>query len=552
MLKSLHISNYALIEKLDIGFSSGFSVITGETGAGKSIILGAMGLLLGQRSDTKTIKPGAGKCCVEAVFDIRGLGLEAFFAENDIDFEDSECIVRREVTATGKSRAFINDTPVAIAKLKEFSSHIIDIHSQHQNLLVGHECFLLNLLDTVADNAAEAELFRQSYMAWRKAGKELRKLQEQAEKDRAEQDYLRFQLQQLEESNLQEGEQEELEQEAQTLSHAEDIKGALYQVASHICSEESNLSGKLRQCEQTLRNISEVFPGAASLSERLESVRIELEDIGQEVESGLEQVEFNPERLAFVESRLDVIYGLEKKHHAESVAALLQILAELRERLDSIENIDQLILEQEKALSALSDRVESLGEKLTGSRRRAAAQVIQEITETLQGLGMPDVVLDFDFSRRPHPEENGVDNVALLFSSNKNIPAQDVSSVASGGEIARLMLSLKTLLSRHQNLPTVIFDEIDTGVSGTMAEKMAMVMQRMAENCQVLCITHLPQIAARGANHYRVYKSKHDACTTTHMVCLSEKERITEIANMLSGEELTEAAINNAKSLLRL
>lgn len=552
MLRSLHISNYALIEKLDIDFSSGFSVITGETGAGKSIILGAMGLLLGQRSDTKAIKPGAGKCCVEAVFDIRGLGMESFFAENDIDFEDSECIVRREVTVAGKNRAFINDTPVPIARLKEFSSHIIDIHSQHQNLLVGRECFLLDLLDTVADNIVELERFRQLFVAWRKAGNDLRHLREQAEKDRTEQDYLRFQLQQLEESALQEGEQEELEQEAQTLSHAEDIKGALYQVVSLISSDESNLSGKLRQCEQAFGGISDVFSGAQSLAERIESVRIELEDIGQEVESGLEQVEFNPERLAFVESRLDVIYGLEKKHHADSITALLQIMEELRERLDGIENIDQLIQDKEKEVSALSDQLVSLGEKLTESRQRAALLVIKDVTKKLQGLGMPDVNLNFDFSRRPHPEENGVDNVALLFSSNKNMPAQDVSSVASGGEIARLMLSLKTLLSRHRNLPTVIFDEIDTGVSGTMAEKMAMVMQQMAENCQVLCITHLPQIAARGANHYRVYKSKNDAGIATHIALLPEQERITEIANMLSGEELTEAAINNAKSLLRL
>lgn len=552
MLEQLHIANYALIERLDISFDEGFSVITGETGAGKSIILGAMGLLLGQRADTKSIKQGASKCCVEGTFAAENLNLNAFFEENDIDFDGKECIVRREITAAGKSRAFVNDTPVSLAKLKEVSSFLIDIHSQHQNLLVGHETFLLGILDTIAENASLADNFRQQFDKWQVARRKLKTLQEQAEQDRSETDYLQFQLKQLEEADLQEGEQEELEQEADTLSHAEEIKTALYQASSAISSDGQDMTGQLRQSEQQLRSISAIYPSADSLAERLESVRIELEDINQELDSSSEHIEFNPERLTFIEDRLDVIYGLEKKHHVESISELLLVETQLSERLERIGNIDELIRQKDEEVNRLYESLLKAGNSLTESRRQTAEHVAKEIAETLQNLGMPNIRLSFELTARAQPDTTGMDGVTLLFSSNRNVPMQDVSQIASGGEVARLMLSLKALLSKHRNLPTVIFDEIDTGVSGTMAEKMALVMQQMSERCQVICITHLPQIAACGKNHYRVYKSENETGTASHIVLLTREERITEIANMLSGAELTEAAINNAKSLLKI
>lgn len=552
MLEQLHITNYALIERLDISFDEGFSVITGETGAGKSIILGAMGLLLGQRADTKYIKQGASKCCVEGIFATDNPDLRAFFEENDIDFDGKECIVRREITAAGKSRAFVNDTPVSLAKLKEVSSFLIDIHSQHQNLLVGHETFLLGILDMIAGNASMTDDFRLKFDRWRKAGRELDLLYEQAKQDQSETDYLQFQLKQLEEADLQEGEQEELEQEADTLSHAEEIKSALYQVSSAISSDGQDMTGQLRQSGQQLRSISGIYPLAESLAERLESVRIELEDISQELEGASEHIEFNPERLVFIEDRLDVIYGLEKKHHVSGISELLLVESQLRERLERIENIDDLVRQKEEEVSRLYESLLKAGNSLTESRQRAADHVVREITETLQNLGMPNIQLRFELAARAQPDTTGMDSVTLLFSSNRNVPMQDVSQIASGGEIARLMLSLKALLSIHRNLPTIIFDEIDTGVSGTMAERMAIVMQQMSDRCQVICITHLPQIAACGKNHYRVYKSESEAGTASHIVLLTKEERITEIANMLSGAELTEAAINNARSLLKL
>lgn len=552
MLRDLHISNYALIEKLDISFSEGFSVITGETGAGKSIILGALGLLLGARSDAKAIKAGAGKCCVEACFDVSGLGLQEFFQENDIDFDGDECIVRREVTAAGKSRAFVNDTPVSLAKLKEISSGIIDIHSQHQNLLMGHEQFLIDLLDTVAADSSLLDSYKKVFLDWSKACRDLQQLKEQAEKDRTDTEYLQFQLQQLDEAALQDGEQEQLEGESEMLSHAEEIKEALYKVSSGFSSEEHNPLSSLRMGVQSLAGISNVYPEAGDLSERMDSVRIELEDVAGELERALEKVDFDPNRLAFVDERLDTIYRLQKKHGVQTVAALLEIAEGLRERLDKIENIDTYITQKEKEAGLLSKNLREEGGKLTKARKKAAGEIERELLSQLKNLGMPGASLKLELAPKSAPVLSGLDNVFFLFSANKNVPVQDVTQIASGGEIARLMLSLKAIVSRSRHLPTIIFDEIDTGVSGTMAEKMANVMQEMGQNCQVLCITHLPQIAALGSKHYRVYKSETDSGVTSHIGLLTEEERVREIANMLSGAEMTEAALNNAKSLLKI
>ena len=552
MLTHLYISNYALIEELDIDFHNGFSVITGETGAGKSIILGALGLLLGKRADAQAIKNGEKKCSIEASFDIRALNLKSFFADNDIDNDDTECILRREVINTGKSRAFINDTPVSLTQLKELGTYLIDIHSQHQNLLMNQEDFLLDIVDTIAGNQSLRETYLHTFEAWKRAQTLLLELQARAEKDQANQDYLKFQIQQFQEANLSEGEQEELEQEASTLNHAEDIKQALFAACAPLVSEELRLLEELKNGTQKLESISAVYPQAQEMAERLNSAYIELEDLSSELEKVQMEIEFDPIRQNFVEERLNTIYSLEQKHKVSTIAELLQIYDDLQKRLNEIENIDETLKEKEKEVEQQLGALAKSAKALTKSRETAAKTIAKSLIEQLQTLGMPHVKLEFSLTPKSSFDRNGSDTISLLFSANKNRPLQDVAAIASGGEIARLMLSLKALIAKSKALPTIIFDEIDTGVSGTMAEKMALTMQQIADNCQVLCITHLPQIAALGAHHYRVYKVEGDDKTTSHISLLSQEERIKEIANMLTGSEMTEAAINNAKSLLRI
>ncbi len=552
MLTHLYITNYALIEELDIDFHGGFSVITGETGAGKSIILGALGLLLGKRADAQAIKNGEKKCSIEASFDIRALNLKSFFADNDIDNDDTECILRREVINTGKSRAFINDTPVSLTQLKELGTYLIDIHSQHQNLLMNQEDFLLDIVDTIAGNQSLRETYLHTFEAWKRAQTLLLELQARAEKDQANQDYLKFQIQQFQEANLSEGEQEELEQEASTLNHAEDIKQALFAACAPLVSEELRLLEELKNGTQKLDSISAVYPQAQEMAERLNSAYIELEDLSSELEKVQMEIEFDPIRQNFVEERLNTIYSLEQKHKVSTIAELLQIYDDLQKRLNEIENIDETLKEKEKEVEQQLGALAKSAKALTKSRETAAKTIAKSLIEQLQTLGMPHVKLEFSLMSKSSFDRNGSDTISLLFSANKNRPLQDVAAIASGGEIARLMLSLKALIAKSKALPTIIFDEIDTGVSGTMAEKMALTMQQIADNCQVLCITHLPQIAALGAHHYRVYKVEGDDKTTSHISLLSQEERIKEIANMLTGSEMTEAAINNAKSLLRI
>lgn len=551
MLRNLHITHYALIDELDIEWQGGFSVITGETGAGKSILLGALGLLLGQRADARAIRPGAAKCVVEGRFDLQGLGLHGFFEAADIDFDGSECLVRREVTAAGKSRAFINDTPVPLTRLKELSPHIIDIHSQHQNLLMGHEQFLLQAIDTVAGNAAAREAYTGAYDAFTATTHRLTELRERAAKERADADFVRFRLQQIDEAGLREGEQEELEQESETLSHAEEIKQALYQAAGRLSGEENSLTAALRQAAQALSAVGGVFPEAKALEERIDSARIEMEDVDDELQRALDKVEFDPERLNYVDERLATIYDLQKRHSVASVAELLEIARQLRDRLDTVEGADDRIAALEQQLQTHRKALAEEADRLSETRHAAAQQMEETLKAMLRHLGMPSVSLRFALTDRDEPGPNGRDAVRLLFSANKNVPEQDVAQIASGGEIARLMLALKTLLASHRRLPTVVFDEIDTGVSGTMAEKMAEVMRRMATCCQVVCITHLPQIAALGTAHYRVRKEENAEGTVSRVECLTDEERVLEIANMLSGEKLTDAAISNAKALLQ-
>lgn len=552
MITSLSIKNYALIESLNISFSAGYSVITGETGAGKSIILGALGLLLGQRADAKAIKTGATKCVVEATFAVESLPVHDFFTENDIDYDATECILRREVTEAGKSRAFINDTPVSLAKLKELVPQLIDIHSQHQNLLLGQEHFLLNTLDALANNEQERNDYTTLFRTWSTAKRELDKLRQQSAKDKEDTDYLRFQLTQLEEAGLKAGEQADLEAEQDLLSHTEDIKSVLYATSSYLSNDQAAPADEFKSLARSLSNIEKVFPPATELSERLHSLSIELSDIADEVENALDEVDFDPKRLAFVEERLDTIYSLERKHGVDSVEELLALIDKIAEQLDQIENIDAHISKQEKLVKEQWKALTIAGEALTKTRQKAGQKLTSELKQRLQHLGMPSVSIEVSLTPREAPEATGMDWARLLFSANKNVPLREVSDIASGGEIARLMLSLKTILAGSKQLPTIVFDEIDTGVSGTMAEKMALLMEEMSATCQVICITHLPQIAARGTTHYRVFKQEDARGTTTSIAQLSNEERIHEIANMLSGEELTDAAINNAKTLLKL
>lgn len=553
MLQSIFIQNYALIDKLDIAFEPGFSVITGETGAGKSIILGAIGLLLGQRADVKAIRNGANKCIVEAKFNIASYGMEEFFKANDIEYDSEECILRREVNINGKSRAFINDTPASLAQMKILGEKLIDVHSQHQNLLINKEGFQLNILDILAQDTRELTDYQNEYSEYRKICKELDDCIAKAEETRKEEDYIRFQLQQLDEAELKEGEVAELEQEAETLTHAEDIKAGLYRSAQNIGGDEGGCLTLIKDSINTLQTVCKVFAKANEWKERLESCYIEIKDISHDMDDAQESVEFNPSRLEFVNSRLNMIYSIMQKHHVKTDTELIEIAENYRQQLDMITSSDERISELENKKKKLYDSVIRKAETLTAMRKESAVKIQSQMESLLIPLGMPNVKFAVEICHKKEPDTNGMDAVNFLFSANKNGTLQNVASIASGGEIARVMLSLKAMIAGAVKLPTIIFDEIDTGVSGSIAEKMAMIMQDMGrQNRQVLSITHLPQIAARGNAHYKVYKEDNETGTNSHIIRLSDEQRIDEIANMLSGSTMTEAARNNAKSLLGL
>lgn len=550
MLHSLYIQNYALIEKLDIGFERGFSVITGETGAGKSIILGAIGLLLGQRADVRSIRAGASKCIIEARFDISRYNMKAFFEENELDYED-ECILRRELYASGKSRAFINDTPAQLSQMKELGEQLIDIHSQHQNLLLNKEGFQLNVLDLLAHDEEELNAYQKVYKEWKLAQNELEQLKERMTRDKADEDYVRFQWEQLDEAHLVAGELEELEQEAETLSHAEDIKAGLYRVVQVLSSDEGGLLTGLKECCNVMTGLQQVYPGAEELAVRLESSYVELKDISQEVSGREESIEFNPERLAEINERLNQIYTLQQKHRVSTVAELITLRDEYASRLAAITSSDDDWEVLKQRCEHLYVEVCRHADSLTEARKRAAQEVELQMATRLIPLGMPNVRFVVDMGRRKEPGVHGMNTVNFLFSANKNGTLQNISSVASGGEIARVMLSVKAMIAGAVKLPTIVFDEIDTGVSGEIADRMADIMQEMADNeRQVISITHLPQIAARGHTHYKVYKKDNETETNSHIRRLTDAERVEEIAHMLSGATLTEAALNNARALL--
>ena len=551
MLRSLFIQNYALIEKLDINLYQGFSVITGETGAGKSIILGAIGLLLGQRADVKTIRKGAAKCIIEARFDVSAYGMKSYFEQNELEYED-ECILRRELYASGKSRAFINDSPASLAQMKELGEQLIDIHSQHQNLLLNKEGFQLNVLDLIAHDETLLASYQALYDEWKEVQQELADLIARAEQDKTDEDYLRFQLNQLEEANLTSGEQEELEQEADTLSHAEEIKAGFYHISQTFCGDEGGLLSELKESLNRMRDLQHIYQPASELADRLESTYIELKDIADEAADQEEKVEFNPKRLDEVNERLNLIYTLQKKHRLSTVEELLTLADEYASKLSAITSSESDIAALRERSEELKGRILEKAAVLTEARSLAARQVEGEMAARLIPLGIPNVRFQVCIGLRKEPGRYGMDTVSFLFSANKNGNLQNVSSVASGGEIARVMLSIKAMIAGAVKLPTIIFDEIDTGVSGEIADRMADIMQEMADNeRQVISITHLPQIAARGSVHYKVYKQDNDTETNSHIRQLEADERVKEIAHMLSGSTLTEAALSNARALLK-
>ena len=550
MLRQLYIRNFTLIDELDITFKPGFSVITGETGAGKSIILGAIGQILGNRADARMVKAGCDKCVIEAHFDLSNYDMEGFFNDNDIDYEPEDCIIRRELKANGKSRAFINDTPVALTTARELGQQLVDIHSQHQNLLLQKEDFQLNVVDIIAHNSQLLNDYRTLFDGYAKAKAALREKEEECEKDRANEDFLRFQADELVTAQLIDGEQEELEQELETLSHAEDIKGALFDADNLLSGDDRCITQSCKTMLSRLSDIGDVYPAIRQVTERIDSAYIELKDIARDISNLAESIDFDPARLTMANERLDTIYTLQKKHHVESVAELIAIRDSLTARLNDITNSEDMLEDMRRQVEDMHCKATEAAAKLTESRQEAARHVTEQLLAQMTSLGMPNARFEIKFEAKELAVD-GADRISYMFSANKNVPLEPIAQVASGGEVARVMLSLKAMISGAVKLPTIIFDEIDTGVSGRVAEMMAQIMRQMGRaDRQVISITHLPQIAALGTTHYKVEKTDTDDTTISRMRMLGHDERITEIAQMLSGSNISDAAIENAKSLL--
>ena len=550
MLRQLYIRNFTLIDELDITFKPGFSVITGETGAGKSIILGAIGQILGNRADARMVKAGCDKCVIEAHFDLSNYDMESFFNDNDIDYEPEDCIIRRELKANGKSRAFINDTPVALTTARELGQQLVDIHSQHQNLLLQKEDFQLNVVDIIAHNSQLLNDYRTLFDSYAKAKAALREKEEECEKDRANEDFLRFQADELVTAKLIDGEQEELEQELETLSHAEDIKGALFDADNLLSGDDRSITQSCKTMLSRLSDIGDVYPAIRQVTERIDSAYIELKDIARDISNLAESIDFDPARLTMANERLDTIYTLQKKHHVESVAELIAIRDNLTSRLNDITNSEDMLEDMRRQVEDMHRKATEAAARLTESRQEAARHVIEQLLAQMTALGMPNARFEIKFETKELAAD-GADRISYMFSANKNVPLEPIAQVASGGEVARVMLSLKAMISGAVKLPTIIFDEIDTGVSGRVAEMMAQIMRQMGRaDRQVISITHLPQIAALGTTHYKVEKTDTDDTTISRMRMLGHDERITEIAQMLSGSNISDAAIENAKSLL--
>lgn len=552
MLKSLYIKNYALIDNLEIDFESGFSVITGETGAGKSIILGALSLILGQRADLKSIKQGEEKCIIEGIFDVSAYDLKEFCEQHDIEYDADSYILRREILAAGKSRAFINDSPVTINDLKLLGEQLIDIHSQHENLLLSDNHFQLQIVDIMAGNKKLLQQYHQAYKDYKSAGIELKELRERIAKNKEDEEFLRFQHNALAEANLVDGEQEELEKEQDTLNHAEEIKTGLYKIHLLLSGDDVGIVASLKESLNTALSLTKVYTQAEELATRLQTAYIDLKDMSTDMERLAEDVEFNPDRLSYVQERLDLIYNLQARHKLGAVAELLNLKKELEDKIGQIDSSDEEVQKLEKELEKKKQATYSLAEELTKQRKSAIKNIEKTLVEKIAALGMPNVRFECEIKPKQEANLTGADNIQFLFSANKNMPLQPVAQIASGGEISRFMLCLKSMIAGATALPSIIFDEVDTGVSGEIADKMGKIMQEFGQQMQVIAITHLPQIAAKGKTHYKVYKIDEKDRTTTNLIKLTDSQRLDEIAGMLSGATITDAAKQNAKAMLGL
>lgn len=547
MLKHLHIENYVLIKSLNLDFQNGFSVVTGQTGAGKSIILGALNLALGAKADTKAIFEGEKKCIIEAEFDIEGYGLEEFFDDNDIDYSHT-CIIRRELTDTGKSRSFLNDTPVLVSVLKQLGGKLIDIHSQHSTLLLESNAFQLGIVDSVAGDSELLERYKSQYEYYQSVCRSLIEKTEEAANAKSNADYIQFQYNQLKECNLREGEQQELEGRINTLEHVSDIKESLERSINALDSDDGILSA-MHTLQSALEEIESFGNSFEELLHRVTSCQIELKDIYEEIERKNNDVEMDPAELESMQERMSLIYTLLQKHKVRTVEELIEIRDSLALQLGQIDNFDEEIEVLTKEKAAIYDDLLKLATKISKMRASVAPAIEKQVMETLAALGMPNSVFKVEITKTADITPTGTDIVQMLISSNKTKP-QPIQNSASGGEISRVMLSLKAIIASNSNLPTLVFDEIDTGVSGMVASQMGAILQKMSDGMQVICITHLPQVAAKGEHHYKVFKDENTNPVQTYVKLLDAEERVGEIAAMLSGEGVTEAAVNNAKELL--
>lgn len=549
MLKSLSVENYALIDKTEVLWNKGFSVITGETGSGKSILLGALGLIQGNRADVKVLKDPEKKCVVEAEFDVSNYNLKSFFEENELDYDDN-CLIRREIAANGKSRAFINDTPASLNVLKDLTSFLIDIHSQHATLLLSQDNFQMHVLDAVAGTKPLLESYETIYKQYTAEQKKLADLKKLIEEQNANRDYLEFQLKQLQEANFAENEQEELEAEIEQLSHTSELKEVLEQAQWHLSDKEESICGTLKEIQDKMSGLSSVYKDLGGWSERMTGAMIELKEIAREVETKLADVSVDPQRIEFVNARLDLIYTLEKKHKVDNLPALLAVKKQFEEEFGKLESSEELIAEMEQNIAKLEGELTEAAKTVTDCRQKASGEFGNAVSDILHNLGMGNAKFEVQVEPLANFTAKGKDKITFVFAANKNGALQPIASVASGGELSRVMLALKSILSKKENLPTIILDEIDTGVSGEVADRMGELMKSMGEYMQVVSITHLPQIAAKCSTHYKVYKEDDEESTVSHIIQLSTEQRVEEIAHMLSGANLTDAALENARVLM--
>ena len=550
MLVKLFVQNYALIKELDLEFENGLTIITGETGAGKSILLGALSLILGTRADSSVLLDKNEKCIVEGTFRIEEYELNEFFNSNDLDYENITAL-RREINPAGKSRAFINDTPVTVNLLKELGDRLIDIHSQHQTLMLNDNSFQLNLIDSFSGTAGLKNQYRETYSNYRKLKKEYGTLKEKADKNRADLEYYQFQLNQIEEAKLKQGEQAELEAEQELLSHAEEIKLALSSSSNLFIAEGISILSMLREVKTNIGRIRTFLPDSESFLSRTESSLIELDDLATEIEKLAVSIEADPQKLTHVNNRLDIIYSLMQKHRVNDLNELIKKKDEIKDLIDSIVSSDERLNELEVLLEKEVNSLKLFSEEMSEKRRSVLPVIELRITELLKQLGIPNAKFRISVTQLPEFTPSGVDYADFLFSANKQIAPENLAKIASGGELSRVMLSLKSLLTRNNNLPTIIFDEIDAGVSGEVADKVGQILSGMGKYMQVINITHLPQVASRGTRHYHVYKDDTDNSTFTRVKLLSPEERILEVARLLSGSEITEIAMKNARELLK-